>query len=107
MGFYVNKDKLVNVGSVMDLIGNSIGNGTRQVLLDSYDLPAQFFNLRTGFAGEYIQKFINYNIKAAIVLEQNKLDSDRFREMVLESNKLGNISYFENKERAVVWLEAV
>jgi hypothetical protein len=32
------------------------------------DLSPDFFNLRTGFAGELLQKFVNYRARLAIVL---------------------------------------
>ncbi|RPI00759.1 MAG: DUF4180 domain-containing protein, partial [Ignavibacteriae bacterium] len=42
---------------------------TNRLLLHSQALPPAFFDLRSRFAGEFIQKLMNYRIRVAAVFE--------------------------------------
>lgn len=47
-----------------------------------------------------MQKFINHNIRLAIIINEEKLLSDRFKELKLELNKGGNLRIFHSLEEA-------
>ncbi|MDF2511112.1 MAG: putative transcriptional regulator [Herbinix sp.] len=88
----------------LDLIALCWEHETSEIMLHSEALSQDFFNLKTKFAGNFIQKFINYNIKVAAVFPQEMVQKGRFREMALETNKGNHFRMYETKEEAQAWL---
>ena len=80
-------------------------NDTSSLLITSYNLPEEFYNLRTGLAGNVLQKFSTYRIKLAAVIPGDKI-SGKFIEMAIESNRGNNFRIFNNKSEAEEWLLA-
>lgn len=85
---------------ILDIIAICIENGTRNLMLSQQALTDEFFNLKTGLAGLALQKFINYNIKVAVVIEDRSKINDRFAELILELNKRNDFRVFESNEDA-------
>ncbi|GID96411.1 DUF4180 domain-containing protein [Amorphoplanes digitatis] len=79
---------LAQVQDALDLIGSAF---TRSdvVALPASRLGDDFFELRTGLAGEVMQKFVNYQIRLAIVgdISARVEASASLRALVLESNR--------------------
>ena len=101
--YYESEEMMVDTGDLLSLIGNARYNGVDSVLIHSEHLSEDFFDLKTGVAGEYLQK-MNYSMKAAIVLCESHLEHPRFREMVFEANRSGDIVYFQDSHSAQAWL---
>lgn len=57
-------------------------------------LPERFFDLKSGFAGEVLQKFSNYRTKLAIVGDFSGYTSKSLRDFIYECNK-GNLVFFK------------
>ncbi|APQ98623.1 hypothetical protein RSJ3_1707 [Clostridium botulinum] len=51
-----------------------------------------------------LQKFINYHIKVAVILENEEKFNDRFKEMIMESNKGNHSRTFKNIGDAEIWI---
>jgi hypothetical protein len=74
---------------VTDLIGHALADGAELVAIPARRLGDGFFTLRTGVAGQVVQKFVNYGLRLAIVgdicayLER----SSALRDYVAESNR--------------------
>lgn len=62
---------------------------------DKETLGEDFFKLRTGVAGELLQKCSNFRIRLAIVGDFSEYTSKSLRDFIYESNK-GNLVYFTN-----------
>lgn len=79
---------LAGVQDALDLIGAAF-SGADVVALPSSRLGDDFFELRTGLAGEVMQKFVNYRIPLAIVgdISERLEASASLRALVLESNQ--------------------
>jgi len=69
------------------------------------DLCPEFFNLRTGLAGEVLQKFVNYRARLAIVLPDPKAHGERFSELVYEHRGHAFIRFFASEADARLWLQ--
>jgi hypothetical protein len=56
--------------------------------------------LRTGNAGEMVQKFVTYQFAAAIVGDTSQLESESksLRDFIRESNQRGSIWFLANKD---------
>jgi len=87
-------------------ISNALGAcfGTQGLMLTEHDLAPEFFDLRTGLAGELFQKFINYNLRVAIVLPNPEAYGERFRELAYEHSSHGIIRMVRSEEEAKAWL---
>ncbi len=98
------KVPLSNENDALDLIALCWEHEAQAILMHSSVFSQDFFNLKTTFAGNFIQKFINYNIKVAAVFPQELVQKGRFKEMALETNKGNHFRMYETKEEAETWL---
>ena len=64
-------------------------------------LDASFFTLRSGLAGEILQKAANYGFKVAIVgdISEHVGESDALRDFVVECNRGRSIFFADDVER--------
>jgi hypothetical protein len=83
-----------------------IEHGTYALLLDAGALPAAFFDLRTGVAGEVTQKLANYGVRMAAVLPDLAAQAPRFQEFAREANRGRQLRFFATRDEAVEWLAA-
>lgn len=101
---YIDYNKeVLGVKDIMDIISSTMETGIFKVLLDGENISEDFYNLRTGLAGEALQKFINYNVKAGIILEDQEKLNIRFREMIGEANKGNDFRMFKTVSDAEKW----
>jgi hypothetical protein len=72
----------------LDLIGAAFGQA-EIVAIPASRLDSRFFTLRTGFAGEIMQKFVNYRVRLVIVgdISAQTDASTALRDLVRESNR--------------------
>jgi len=77
---------------------------TNLFILKEANFDPAFYELKTGLAGEIIQKFSNYHVRAAIVGKFEKVNGKRFREFMLEANKGNQVYFTDNQEDGLVWL---
>lgn len=89
---------------VLDLIVACSENNTHLLMLHSEVLSDDFFKLRTGMAGQVLQKFINYQVKVAVVLTREQKIKGKFKELIAESNRGNDFRVFINIPEAENWL---
>lgn len=101
----VASDAGISIRSFND-ISEAIGAciGADGLILTEADLAREFFDLRSGLAGELFQKFINYKVRAAIVLADAKAYGERFSELVHEHTSHGMIRFVQSEDEARAWL---
>ena len=77
------------------LIGDCLGEGAVVLALPVEAIGEEFFRLRSGLAGEVLQKLVNYRIKLAIVGDVSRQveASSAFRDLVVEAER-GTDLYF-------------
>lgn len=88
----------------LDLCVACIENNTNLMMLHAEMLTDDFFNLKTGLAGQVLQKFINFHVKVAVILTNERKISGRFKELLAESNKRNDFVSFINTVEAENWL---
>ncbi len=66
----------------------------------------EFFRLSSGVAGDVLQKFINYQMKLAIIGDYSHYTSKPLRDFIYESNKGRNIFFVGTEEEAIEKLAA-
>ena len=65
MSFVVWSQPIAVVDDALRLVEASYERQARAFLLDGSLLPPEFFDLRTRFAGEFVQKLVNYGLRVA------------------------------------------
>ena len=63
-----------------------------------------FFILSKGIAGEILQKFINYQIKFAIIGDYSKYTSKPLKDFIYESNNGKDIFFVSSEKEAIEML---
>jgi hypothetical protein len=98
----LSKDTVIKtVQDALDLMGNASYQGLRSVLLNEENLDAQFYDLRSGIAGEILQKFASYQMKLAIVGEFEKYNSNALNALIAECNRGGHIFFVSDMNSAI------
>ncbi len=74
--------------------------GASALILEAAQIHPDFFDLKTGLAGEILQKFSNYDKKLAIVGDFSNYNSKSLHDFMYESNKIGRIFFVNSVEAA-------
>lgn len=75
--------------------------GADRLAIDKRVIAEDFFILSTGMAGEILQKFINYHVKAAVWGDYARYTSKPLKDFIYESNKGRDFFFVETKEEAL------
>ncbi|MFA5936907.1 MAG: DUF4180 domain-containing protein [Candidatus Paceibacterota bacterium] len=84
----------------LDLMVHREVRPARKIILHKENIIPDFFDLRTGIAGEILQKFVNYRVELAIVGDFSKITSENFKAFMRESNRGREIFFLETVEQA-------
>lgn len=95
-----NNIEINTTQDAIDIMANCSYQGTRSIIIYEKNIIPDFFDLKTGIAGEILQKFSNYNVKLAIIGDFTKYSSKSLNDFVYESNKHGRISFVNSIEEA-------
>jgi hypothetical protein len=84
-----NGSKLRSDRDAVDIVGAALSQRCKLVVLPVERLDADFFSLRTRIAGEIIQKFVNYELRLAIIgdIARHVEASTALRDFVFETNR--------------------
>lgn len=97
---------ICDVQSALDLLMTArYETGCDSILLPKECLCEDFFVLRTGFAGEVLQKFVNYQMRLAIVGDFSPYTSKPLRDFMYESNQGNAVFFAATTDEAVTMLE--
>ena len=89
-------------GDISDALGACLG--ADGLVITESDLAPEFFDLRSGLAGEMFQKFINYKVRVAIVLPDSNRYGERVSELAYEHRSHGVIRFVRSQDEAKAWL---
>lgn len=84
-----------------DLVGNIYYQDFGLAIIHEKNISPDFFDLKTGIAGEILQKFSNYRIRLAIVGDFSKFESKSINDFIFESNKAKHINFVESLAEAL------
>jgi hypothetical protein len=84
----------------VDLIGETFGLDVDWLMIPTERLDPSFFDLSTRHAGGFLQKLVNYRLKAAIVgdIETYLARSNALRDFVRESNAGTQLWFMPTRE---------
>jgi hypothetical protein len=91
-------------GPILDghaLVECALSNEAEAIVVPTHRLPPAFFQLKTGVAGEILQKLTNYRIRVGVVgdVELFCEASEAFRDFVRESNRGRQVAFQPDMER--------
>ena len=80
--------KLRTDRDAVDLIGDARSAGAGMIVIPVERFDEDFFVLRTRVAGEFVQKFVTYGVRLAILGDISKYENDSraFHNFVYEAN---------------------
>ena len=90
-----------SVQDATDLLGNADYQGASKIVVNEASYDPRFFNLKSGIAGEILQKVSNYHKQLAIVGEFEKYKSNALNAFIIECNRGHHIFFVSDFESAL------
>lgn len=93
----INKDTMITgVQHILDLLASAQYHyNCAGILVYKESLGDSFFDLKTGYAGEVLQKFSNYKMKIAIIGDFSEYQSKSLHDFIYECNH-GSCIFFKD-----------
>jgi hypothetical protein len=85
----------------LDLLGNLNYQGIDRMIVHEKNITPDFFDLKSGIAGEILQKFSTYRVRLAIVGAFSKYTGKSLKDFIFESNKGRHINFVSSREEAL------
>lgn len=95
-----NQIEIHNAQDALDVMMTSAYSGAEKLIIYQYQLSPDFFDLKTGLAGEVLQKVSNYRMQLAIIGGYDNINSKALNDFIYESNKTGRVIFVETLETA-------
>ena len=93
---------ITDTGSALELAMSArYETGADRLAIDKAVIAEDFFILSTGVAGEILQKFINYRVKAAIWGDYSRYTSKPLHDFIYESNNGKDFFFTASKKEDV------
>lgn len=95
--YFNTKEILISdFNSALDLaINTKVSDDISNIILNKESIFDDFFDLKTKVAGEILQKYVNYDIRLAIVGDFKNVKSKALNDFIYECNN-GKYFYFVN-----------
>ncbi|MDT3427726.1 hypothetical protein J2Z22_003302 [Paenibacillus forsythiae] len=99
----ISSDNLIidSVNDALDLMVTARYHGCDKMLLRKESITEDFFELRTGLAGEILQKYINYNMIFAIVGDFGGYHSKSLNDFIYECNQGTKVQFKRTEAEAL------
>ena len=72
-----------------------------KMVISKSAITESFFDLKTGIAGEILQKYTNYNMKIAVVGNYEIYTSKSLKDFIYESNKGRQVFFLADEKEAI------
>jgi PadR family transcriptional regulator, regulatory protein AphA len=89
---------------ILDLVAACGEHLCDRLMVHAGLLPTDFYDLKTGLAGNLLQKLVNYRLRCAFILDEVLVGNGRFSEMMIESNRGEQFHFCFNVDDARKWL---
>lgn len=97
-----NEMDIKQIASAIDAIMDiKYQTGCSNIVIDKKCISEDFFELSTGFAGELLQKLMNYHIRLAVFGDFSIYTSKSLNDFIYESNQGNNFFFVETEQQAV------
>jgi hypothetical protein len=89
------------VQDALDLMTNAQYQDASIILIKKEHLIPDFFDLKTGIAGEILQKFSTYGVRLAIIGDFSQNKNKSLSDFIYESNKGNRILFLSDRKEAI------
>ncbi|GHO47850.1 DUF4180 domain-containing protein [Ktedonospora formicarum] len=95
-----NGETVKSEREALDLIGDAFSLHAEMVILPVERLDEAFFQLKTGLAGQIVQKFVQYRRRLVILgdISQYIAQSKAFKDYVYETNRGNEVWFLETRQ---------
>jgi hypothetical protein len=90
---------------MLDIMADIGYNDCNAIIINDKSLHNDFFILKSGLAGEILQKFSNYKMRLAIIGDFSKYKSKSLNDFIRESNRMRTICFVDSLEEALSRLD--
>ncbi len=100
----VKSDEILiyDVQSALDLMATvRYETDCDRIIINKSVLSEEFFDLSTKLAGDVLQKYINYQVKIAIIGDFSAYESKSLKDFIYECNNGKDIFFLSNEEQAI------
>lgn len=104
---YSAKPVMIDARTALDFFMSAQYQHSHAIVINKEAFSDDFFDLKTGVAGEILQKCVMYRIKLAIYGDFSVYTSKALQDFIRESNRGKDIFFLPSKEEAVERLAAV
>jgi hypothetical protein len=86
----IDSDKVlfINLESALEILTNLYYLEFDAIIIHQKNVASEFFDLKTGLAGDILQKFSNFKMKLAVIGDFSNYESKSLKDFIFESNKL-------------------
>ena len=78
-----------------------------RMILSGSNFPEAFFDLKTGLAGDILQKCSNYRVTIAIVGDFSKYDSKSLHAFISECNRGNQVFFLPDEDTALARMQHI
>ncbi|MGF9699379.1 DUF4180 domain-containing protein [Paenibacillus sp. MABNR03] len=106
----IESDDMVinNVQDALDLMASvNYSNEAYKLIIDKSNIVEAFFDLKTKLAGDILQKYVNYQVKLAIIGDFDGYNSKSLKDFIYECNNGKHVFFVKTKEEALQILHAL
>lgn len=89
-----------NVQDAPDILSECYSRGASSIIINEKNIIPDFFDLKTGLAGEILRKCSMYHFKLAIVGDFSDVSSENLRAFIYESNRVGDTCFVSSVDEA-------
>jgi hypothetical protein len=86
---------------ILDMMADAGYNSCDSMMIRRETFHPAFFDLKSGMAGEILQKFSNYRMKLAIIGDFTDITSKSLKDFIRESNRRGIINFMDTAGHAM------
>lgn len=77
-------------------------NEAYKMIIDKSNITEEFFDLKTKLAGEILQKYVNYQVKLAIVGDFDGYSSKSLKDFIYECNNGKHVFFVKQKRKRFI-----
>ena len=90
--------KIARLSDFLDLMGAC---PAETIVLDRDDIVEAFFDLKSGLAGDFLQKISTYRRRLIILGDLSDLPGTALKDFIYESNRTGKVVFASDLESAI------
>ncbi len=98
MNYIEVTEQILTESDINLILEKSFSEDKNKVLIYESAISETILDLKSGICGIMLQKFVNYNIKTAFIVDEKSL-SNRFSELVLELNNTSHFNFLPMKKK--------